>query len=282
MRKNSLNADNATIKGFGDEWQRFDQSDLDQEEAYELFQRYFAIFPWWSLPENAIGFDMGCGSGRWALLVAPKVFRLHCIDPSLALHVAKKNLVHERNCTFHSASVGDLVLEENSMDFGYSLGVLHHVPDTQAGINACVKLLKPGAPFLLYLYYAFDGRPFWFRILWKISNFFRLVISRLPYGMRYFSTQLFAFLLYFPLARLSLFLEKLGVNEDFIDCLPLSSYRKSSFYTMRTDALDRFGTKLEKRFSKQQIEQMMTNGGLINISFSEKVPYWCAVGYKGG
>ncbi|WP_108468446.1 class I SAM-dependent methyltransferase [Polynucleobacter difficilis] len=282
MRKNSLNEDNATIKGFGDEWERFDQSDLDKEEAQELFQRYFAIFPWWSLPDNAIGFDMGCGSGRWALLVAPKVFRLHCIDPSLALHVAKKNLINERNCTFHAASVGDEILEENSMDFGYSLGVLHHIPDTQAGINACVRLLKPGAPFLLYLYYAFDGRPFWFRSLWKISDFFRHFISRLPYGMRYLSTQLFAFLVYLPLARLCLFLEKLGVNEDFIDRLPLCSYRKSSFYTMRTDALDRFGTKLEKRFSKQQIEQMMTNGGLINISFSENVPYWCAVGYKGG
>ena len=54
-------------------------------------------------------------------------------------------------------------LAPGSMDFGYSLGVLHHVPDTLAGIKACAKALKPGAPFLVYLYYAFDNRPAWFR-----------------------------------------------------------------------------------------------------------------------
>lgn len=282
VHKNTLNnADNATIQGFGDEWERFDQSDLGKEEAEKLFQRYFGIFPWERLSENAIGFDMGCGSGRWALLVAPRVLKLHCIDPSSALHVAKKNLINQKNCTFHSAGVGDMIFEENSMDFGYSLGVLHHIPDTQAGIKACVRMLKPGAPFLLYLYYAFDGRSFWFRALWRISDFFRFLISRLPYRWRYLSTQLIALLVYLPLARFSLFLERLGVNRNFIESLPLSSYRESSFYTMRTDALDRFGTKLEKRFSKQHIELMMINSGLINISFSEKVPYWCAVGYKG-
>ncbi len=35
---------------------------------------------------------MGCGSGRWARWVAPKVGRLHCIDPSIAIDVARKNL----------------------------------------------------------------------------------------------------------------------------------------------------------------------------------------------
>ena len=44
------------------------------------------------------------------------------------------------------------------MDFGYSLGVLHHIPDTCAGIKACARLLKRGGPFLVYLYYAFDNR----------------------------------------------------------------------------------------------------------------------------
>ena len=61
-------------------------------------------------------------------------------------------------------------LPDGSADFGYSLGVLHHVPDTQKGIIECVRKLKPGAPFLLYLYYAFDNRPWWFRTIWKISD----------------------------------------------------------------------------------------------------------------
>ena len=62
--------------------------------------------------------------------------------------------------------------------------------------------------------------------------------------------------------------------------LPISSYRFSSLYTMKTDALDRFGTKLEQRFTKNEIKEMMLSAGLINIKFSEKTPYWVAVGEK--
>jgi SAM-dependent methyltransferase len=57
---------------------------------------------------------------------------------------------------FHQASVAASGLQPNSQDFGYSLGVLHHVPNTAAAIRSCTELLKPGAPLLLYLYYAFD------------------------------------------------------------------------------------------------------------------------------
>ena len=45
--------------------------------------------------------------------------------------------------------------------------------------------------------------------------------------------------------------------------------------------LDRFGTRLEQRFSKPQIEQMMTAAGLIDIRFSDGLPYWVACGRKG-
>jgi len=61
---------------------------------------------------------------------------------------------------------------------------------------------------------------------------------------------------------------------------PLSYYRDKSFYTMRTDALDRFGTGLEQRFTRGQIEAMMRKSGLYYISFSDKPPFWCAVGYR--
>jgi hypothetical protein len=49
---------------------------------------------------------------------------------------------------------------------------------------------------------------------------------------------------------------------------------------MRTDALDRFGTRLEQRFTQQQVKNMMEQAGLENIQFSSKVPFWCAVGYR--
>jgi ubiquinone/menaquinone biosynthesis C-methylase UbiE len=274
------NADEDTIAGFGDEWERFDQSELTDAESSEIFDQYFSVFPWNELPENPNGFDLGCGSGRWAVQVAPRIGtgKLHCIDPSVALDIARKNLASFPNCVFHAEGVADMSIADNSMDFGYSLGVLHHIPDTAAGMKACVAKLKPGAPFLVYLYYAFDNRPAWFRAIWKASDVARRVVSKLPHPARYVVSQVIAFGIYFPLARTARILEKLGRN---VDSFPLSAYRHRSVYVLRTDALDRFGTQLERRFTRVEISQMMSSSGLTNITFrTEDTPFWCAVGFK--
>lgn len=271
------NQDKNTVEGFGDEWSRFDQSDLPEDEQKLLFDEYFSVFPWENISKESVGFDLGCGSGRWAKSVAPKVKKLICIDPSSALDIAKKNLSNFDNCEFQSTTVDDISIDNNSMDFGYSLGVLHHVPNTEMGIKQCVEKLKKGAPLLLYLYYRFDNRPFWFRFIWSISDLFRKIISKMPYGLRYIFSQIIAVVIYFPLARTSFYMEKLNLN---VSNFPLSSYKNLSFYTMRTDALDRFGTRLEQRFTRDEIKIMMENAGLENIKFSNSKPYWVAVGYK--
>ena len=271
------NQDKNTVEGFGDEWSRFDQSDLPEDEQQLLFDEYFSVFPWKDISKESVGFDLGCGTGRWAKSVAPKVKKLICIDPSNAIEIAKKNLSNFDNCEFESATVDDISIDNNSMDFGYSLGVLHHVPDTEMGIKQCTEKLKRGAPLLLYLYYRFDNRPFWFRFIWSITDLLRKVISKMPYGLRYIFSQIIAVVVYFPLARTAFYLGKLNLN---VSNFPLSSYKNLSFYTMRTDALDRFGTRLEQRFTRNEIKNMMENAGLGNIKFSNSKPFWVAVGYK--
>ncbi len=272
------NLDSKTVEGFGHEWSRFDQSGMSVAETAEQFERYFSIFPWDVLPRNAEGFDLGCGSGRWAKLSAERVGMLHCIDASgEALEIAKQNLADQLNIHFHLASVDTIPLEDGSMDFGYSLGVLHHVPDTAAGIRECARKLKPGAPFLVYLYYAFDNRPVWFRALWKVSDIFRRLIAVLPFSIKKVIADVIAAAVYFPLAKLSYLVEKLGFD---VDVLPLSTYRRHSFYTMRTDALDRFGTRLEQRFTRTQIAEMMADAGLTEVRFSDTNPYWCVIGFR--
>jgi SAM-dependent methyltransferase len=272
------NLDSKTVDGFGDEWARFDQSGASASDILALFEAYFRIFPWSKLPPDAKGFDLGCGSGRWARLVAPRVGTLHCIDASAdALAVAKRNLAALPNCELHHASVDSIPLADSSMDFGYSLGVLHHVPETLDGIKACVAKLKPGAPFLLYLYYAFDNRPGWFRAVWMASDVGRRIVSRLPPTGRYVASQALAAGVYYPVARIAALLERVGVP---VDAMPLSAYRHRGFYVMRNDALDRFGTRLEQRFTADEIAKMMAQAGLERIEISDSLPFWCAVGFK--
>ena len=271
------NIDEKTVASFGDEWSRFDQTGMADDEACKVFDEYFAVFPWADLEPDAEGFDMGCGSGRWARWVAPKVGRLHCIDPSNAIEIARNNLSRHKNVSFHCSSVDGQCVPPSSQDFGYSLGVLHHVPDTAAAIRSCVELLKPGAPLLLYLYYAFDNRPWWFRAVWHVSDGVRQLICRMPSWLKHKTTDIIAMLVYLPLAKISLLGERLGLN---VASIPLSYYRKHSIYTMRTDSRDRFGTPLERRFSRPQIAEMMEKAGLKNVRFSDAAPYWCAVGLK--
>lgn len=274
------NRDAAVVAGFGAEWSAFDQSQLSPAERGELFQQYFSEFPWDLLASDAVGADIGCGSGRWAACVAPRVAALHCVDPSSeALEVARRNLADQPSVRFHLAGVAELPVEPGSLDFAYSLGVLHHVPDTQAALRSCAAVLKPGAPFLVYLYYAFDNRPSWYQALWRASDAVRRVVARLPFRARLAVTSVVAALVYLPLARLARLLEALGRD---VTSAPLAYYRRRSFYVMRNDALDRFGTRLEQRFTREQIEAMLLEAGFEDVRFGEGPPYWTAVARRRG
>src|SRR5215217_435020 len=117
------NIDHQVVESFGEEWTQFDQRGASITDLQSMFDQFFQIFPWNALPRQAIGFDLGCGSGRWARFVSQRVGRLHCIDPSkAALGVASRNLRDLPNCVLHLASVDHMPLTDNSMDFGYALG----------------------------------------------------------------------------------------------------------------------------------------------------------------
>jgi ubiquinone/menaquinone biosynthesis C-methylase UbiE len=273
------NADADTIAGFGREWARFRQgAELSEIDRGSMFDDYFHIFPWARLPAHSVGMDVGCGSGRWAMLVAPRVGHLHLVDASAqALDVARNNLAAQANVTFHLASVADLPVADGALDFAYSLGVLHHVPDTAAAIDSIARTLKPGAPFLLYLYYAFDNRAGWYRALWRLTDWSRRIVSRVNPASQRALTSTIAALVYWPLARGAAVLDRAGGMPA---SWPLAAYRDRSFYVMRTDAHDRFCTRLEQRFTRPEIETMLRRAGFAEVTFSDRTPYWCAVAIK--
>jgi|TARA_B100000767_G_scaffold162202_1_gene152245 SAM-dependent methyltransferase len=271
------NIDEKVVRDFGLEWKAFNHQDIDDDLLKSAFDSYFNFFPFSTL-KDAEGFDMGCGSGRWAQFVSPHVRFLNCIDPSqAALDQATLNMKNALNCSLECAGVDNNSLKDASQDFGYSLGVLHHIPDTALALQSCSKKLKSGAPFLLYLYYRFDNKPKSYYFLWKLSDLVRNVICRLPFFLKFFISQLIALFIYFPLARSALISEKLGFN---VSNFPLTWYRNEPFYILRTDALDRFGTRLEQRFTKAEISSMMLDAGFRDLTFSDREPYWTVLAYK--
>tara|TARA_Y100001933_G_C18877529_1_gene512595 strand:+ start:175 stop:999 length:825 start_codon:yes stop_codon:yes gene_type:complete len=265
------------VKDFGNEWNLYKQDD-SKTNFKEIFSTYFSIFPKNILNKESVGFDAGCGSGRWAKFVAPQVKELTCLDPSeKALNIAKNNLSKFSNCLFECSTIDNSRITENSQDFGYCLGVLHHIPNTKKAMKSCVSKLKKNAPLLIYLYYKFDNKPLWFKGLWLCTDLIRRIISKMPFFLKVFLTKLIAITIYYPLAKISFFLDFLGLDTSNI---PLSQYRNYNFYVLATDALDRFGTKLEKRFTQKEIKEMMSESGLTSIEFRKNAPYWVAIGYK--
>ena len=191
--------------------------------------------------------------------------------------ISSKKTQKFKNIKYHQRSLDSSGIKNKSQDFGYLLGVIHYVPNAKAAIKSCAKLLKPGAPILFYIYYSLDNRPLWFKYLWNLSNLFRILISRLPKFFNFLLCDIIALFVYLPLAKISFIFEKLGLNfKNF----PLNFYRNSSFYVMRTDSRDRFGSPLEKRYSREEIYKMMKQAGLEKIKFKETVPFWTVIGHK--
>jgi len=79
------------------------------------------------------------------------------------------------------------------------------------------------------------------------------------------------------LARIALLCDELGIAAHNS---PVYMYRSLPFYVMRNDALDRFGTPLEKRMSAIENEALMGRCGLTGVLLKAGPPFWCAVGFR--
>jgi SAM-dependent methyltransferase len=270
------NMDPETVQSFGDEWLQFNK--FSDEEIRVVGNQYFDIVPE-SIYAGKYVLDVGCGTGRWSKFLNNKASAIEAIDPSEAVVSAAFLLQNNDNVRISQASAGDIPFPDNTFDFALSLGVLHHIPDTQRAMQKCVDKLKPGGHFLVYLYYSFDNRGFSYKSLFHLSSLVRHIVSSFPSPLKRFVCDLLAFSLYLPFIAIGKTVDMMGFRE-WTKHIPLSYYMGKSMNIIRNDARDRFGTPLEKRFSRDEIHQMMSDCGLTDIVFSEKMPCWHALGKK--
>lgn len=270
------NIDKVTVDSFGQEWLKFDE--FSATEIKNAGDQYFDIITDSELNKKSRVLDLGCGSGRWTKYMADKAGRIEAVDPSEAVFSAASTYGNLKNVRFSQAGVDNIPFPDNSFDFIISLGVLHHITDTQMALNSVMKKLKPGGNILLYLYYALDNRGFLYKLIFNLSTIFRKIVSNLSHKAKHFVCDLIAVLVYFPLVTLSRILKLFG-GKLYLK-IPLAYYRDKSWNIIRNDALDRFGTPLEQRFSKIQITEMLKKSGATHIRFSDNEPYWHVVATK--
>ena len=277
FKSTEVNIDPKTVNSFSNEWKKF--SNFDVEEIKLIGNEYFDIINETVLNKNSYVLDLGCGMGRWSYYLASKVKFIEAIDPSDSVFSAAQMLKNVENIRISKTGVDNIPFGDKSFDFAFSLGVLHHIPDTSHALKKLVEKVKIGGNVLIYLYYNLDNRGLLYKFTFYLSNILRLFISKLPFYLKLFISNLIAFFIYLPFVGLAK-ITKLAFRNNFYKKMLLSYYLNKAFKVMRNDALDRFGTPLEQRFSRNQIIEMMENAGLGSIIVSPNAPFWHATGTR--
>jgi len=254
----------AIQNSFGSEWTEFDKILPEHEEEFQL---YFDIVDIKSLSEKRV-LDLGCGIGRWTHFLVKDVKEALLIDFSDSIFVARRNLKDCPNALFFMGNLEKIPFRDDCVDFLFCLGVLHHLP------RPClskVRELKPiASEILIYLYYALDNKPFYFRISLFVVTFLRKTLSRIrEHRTRKMIAGLIAAVVYMPLVGIGHALNLFGMGRF----VPLfEGYRGKSFHRISQDSYDRFFTDIEQRVKYKDV--LALEDSFSRVTISENIPYW--------
>ena len=222
FEKPNENIDESVVNSFGEEWKKF--HNFSDTELEKLGRGYFDILNENIVNKNTYGIDIGCGTGRFTKYLANKIGFIEAVDPSEAIFTADKVLEGIDNVRLSMASTDNLPFDDETFDFGMSIGVLHHIPNTQKAMNDCVKKIKKGGYFYVYLYYNLDNKGFIFRFLLTLVTVIRFITSRLPMFIKKIVCDIIAITIYMPLVLVGRFFKLIHL-KSLAAKLPLNSYQ---------------------------------------------------------
>jgi len=178
----------ATAKNFGEQWLEFDSVNPHHEQQ---FRDWIApVTPEFVRGKTVI--EAGCGKGRHTRAVAEWGARAVVgVDLSDAVEAAFQNTRDLDNAHVIQADIYRLPLRP-VFDYGFSVGVLHHLPDPHAGFAALVKKLNPGGAVSAWVY----GRENNGWIVHLINPLRERITSKLPMRVLYFLSYLPSLILY--------------------------------------------------------------------------------------
>ena len=249
-------------ESFGREWQFFSKTQLDSYTGTTISSDRWTSITGYK-PEDMtdkVVLEVGCGAGRFLEIVAPYAKKLIGLDITTAVDIAYYN-IHDRypRVDFLQADLYEIPLKANSIDFIYSIGVLHHIPNTLKGIKALIPLIKPGGSIAIWVYCPrfplrilthdiiryFGCRCNPEKVLWFTKKYvpFALKSHRIPIVGKLFK--------YFLLWA-----------ADYPN-LPIPNHLRLDWAIL--DTFDTFATKIEKNFHEEEVINMFNDAGLTNV-----------------
>ena len=246
-----------TSSSFGFQWNQF-------REMYPQYKQNFLNYLGKIKPsffKAKLVLDAGCGFGRHSYYAAEFGAETVAFDLSEAVTSAQKNL--EKFPLTHVVQ-GDIynLPFEKKFDFIFSIGVLHHLPNPQAGFKSLVRLMNKNTSIFAWVY-GKEGR--WFKL--TVMEGIHSLAKHLPHRLLY----LFCFfpaILYQVVNLLYLFLKKIGINA-LAERLPFTYYAQFPFRVKHADSFDFLSTQVNNYYTKKEFEKWFTDALLKRISITD-------------
>ena len=141
-----------TINDFGEQWACF-QDNNGFYGSQDLFKDIMgSLLNVREIKDRRIA-DIGSGTGRIVSMILDNGAKhVVAVEPSDAFDVLVKNTqAHKDKITYLNVT-GDKIPPYGDLDFIFSIGVLHHIPDPQPVVKAALSALKPGGKFVVWVY----------------------------------------------------------------------------------------------------------------------------------
>jgi len=174
-REKFKTVEQATGEHYGNLFSEFDEKFYFEEPVKLLRDRFERN----KLPiekfQGQKALDAGCGGGRYTVALRKigfgEVVGIDISKPGLKncrARLAQKNI---NGISYKEGTVLDLPFDDESFDFVFSNGVLHHTQDLVKGVHELLRVLKKGGHGFLYLIESPGG------VYWDVIEILRCVLK---------------------------------------------------------------------------------------------------------
>jgi len=207
--------------------------------------------------------DVGCGAGRFTEIVSKYGGDVIGIDLSYSVDVALENLGIKTGINFIQADIFNLPFEKGIFDIIFSIGVLHHTPDTRKAFLSLVPHLGDDAEIAIWVY-TNEGtddrikplRDMYRRTYNAISDFYRIFTTRMDQKQLLKISKFMAYGLYYP--------AKIPVAGKVLDLIiPLSDHPDPTWRVL--DIFDWYSPTYQWKHTYKAVEDWFKEAGLVDI-----------------
>ena len=257
-----------SINDFGKQFKYHDEID-DYWGSLEMLKDIVKPFDL-NLVKNKIICELGVGSGRILknlIKLSPK--KIYAIDPSEAIEIAKKNNEGSEVEILFKKISGQMINFKNEIDYIFSLGVIHHIPEAEIVCKKIYESLKPKGKFVIWLY-GKEGNELYLFIFNNLRKITRFMPDKL-------------------LNLFSIFLNLLLSVYIFL-CkylnLPLRIYilnviKKCSFEKRKYIIFDQLNPSYSKYYTRKDVVTLLSKSGFNKFEIVNRHQYsWTAIAEK--